>query len=152
MDQVRNLLFINIIKKHRLERSFKHLHFSCKYNQARKYECTISPKHIQFHPSSNSIFLKHYLNAGFIPECKNKSHIFKRFNKDNINEMKHKSGPGIPSHIHIFLTNKEKVKKTCIMNFKKKREPTKCFYKLLERALFSTTKFGIKYLKFSLNN
>lgn len=39
------------------------------------------------------------------------------------------------------------------MNFKKKkREPTKCFYKLLERALFPTTKFGIKYLKFFLNN
>lgn len=42
-----------------------------------------------------------------------------RYSK-GLNEMKHMSGPGIPSHIHIFLTNKEKVKKTCIMNFKKK--------------------------------
>lgn len=28
--------------------------------------------------------------------------IFKRFNKDNINEMKHKSDQGIPNHIHIY--------------------------------------------------
>lgn len=45
-----------------------------------------------------------------------------RYSK-GLNEMKHMSGPGIPSHIHIFLTNKEKVKKTCIMKneMKKKR-------------------------------
>lgn len=70
----------------------------------------------------NFIFLKYYLNVGFIFECKNKFYIFKRFNKDNINEMKYKFGLGMFSYIYIFFINKEKIKKICIMNFKKKRE------------------------------
>lgn len=38
--------------------------------------------------------------------------IFKRFNKDNINEMTHKSDPGMPGHIHIYsLLMKKRLKR-----------------------------------------
>lgn len=38
--------------------------------------------------------------------------IFIRFNKDNINEMTHKSDAGMPGHIHIYsLLIKKRLKR-----------------------------------------
>lgn len=61
--------------------------------------------------------------------------------------MKHKSGPGMPSHIHIFLTNKEKIKKTCIMNFKKKKRANLMFLYIAGKSFIFNNKVWNKIFK-----
>lgn len=75
--------------------------------------------------------------------------ILQRLNKDSIKQIK--LGMSFYTQSYKYLLNYKMVAKTCKINLlRKKKEPTTCFNKWMEKDFILRTKTGTNYFNFHL--